>query len=356
MEEQKKTLLSIVDTAKRRAIPDTVETTGSTRGYVNYGKDNNFPQFVNYLYDECSTLRSIIDGTAEYIQGNGVLATDRWATVNKQGTTIEDFVLQLATDFMKFDGFAIQVVYSLANTTVELYALDFSRIRVSTDKRKVFYAKTWSNYTSKYEEYDAYDPGRIDPNKRTQIFVYKGAHRTYYPYPRWRGAFRDCLSEIEGSKYVLTTLSNGLNVKSVITLPNTDGQLTPEEKREVEKSIEAKFTGPDAPSSFMLFWKEEGMGDIKIDSIKTEDETDRFNAIKKAARENIFVAFRAAPILFGLTSEMTTGFSTNEFRDQFNLYARTVVRPRQQKIIDVLQKLTGDYSIQIIPFKLETEE
>ena len=328
MEEQKKTLLSIVDTVKRRAIPDTTETTGSTRGYVNYGKDNNFPQFVNYLYDECSTLRSIIDGTAEYIQGNGVLATDRWATVNKP----------------------------LANTTVELYALDFSRIRVSTDKRKVYYAKTWSNYTSKYEEYDAYDPGRIDPNKRTQIFVYKGAHRTYYPYPRWRGAFRDCLSEIEGSKYVLTTLSNGLNVKSVITLPNTDGQLTPEEKREVEKSIEAKFTGPDAPSSFMLFWKEEGMGDIKIDSIKTEDETDRFNAIKKAARENIFVAFRAAPILFGLTSEMTTGFSTNEFRDQFNLYARTVVRPRQQKIIDVLQKLTGDYSIQIIPFKLETEE
>lgn len=356
MEEKKQTLLSIVDTNKTRALPEVVETTGSSRDYVYWGKDNNFPQFVDYLYNECSTLRSIIDGTAEYIQGNGVLATEKWATVNKQGTTIEDFVLQLATDLMLFNGFAIQVVYSLANTTVELYALDFKRIRVSPDKKKVFYAKNWSTYTSKFEEYDAYDPGRINPEKRTQIYVYKGAARTYYPYPSWRGAFRDCLSEIASSKYVLTTLGNGLNVKSIITLPNNDGQLTPEEKREVEKSIKAKFTGPDAESAFMLFWQEEGMGEVKIDSIKSEDETDRFNAIKKAARENIFVAFRAAPLLFGLTSEMTTGFSTNEFRDQFGLYNRTVVRPKQAKILDVLQKLTGDYSIQIIPFKLETEE
>lgn len=355
MEENKKTLLSIVDTTKRRAIPDTIETTGSSRNYVYYGKDNCFPQFVDYLYRECSTLRSIIDGTAEYIQGNGVLATERWATVNRDGTTIEDFVLQIATDLMKFDGFAIQVIYSLANTTVELYALDFTRIRVSADKKKVFYAKNWSSYTSKYEEYDAYDPGRIDPEKRTQIFVYKGAHRTYYPYPKWQGAFRDCLSEIESSKYVLTTLSNGLNVKSVITLPNTDGQLTAEEKRTVEKSIEEKFTGPEAPSSFMLFWKEEGMGDIKIDSIKSEDETDRFNAIKKSARENIFVAFRAVPSLFGLMTE-SKGFSKEEFMQAFELYNKTMVNPKQKKIVDVLQRLTGDYSIQIIPFKLDVQE
>ena len=355
MEETKKTLLSIVDTTKYRAIPDTIETTGSTRNYVYYGKDNAFPNFVDYLYRECSTLRSIIDGTAEYIQGNGILASERWATVNREGTTIEDFVLQIATDFMKFNGFAIQVIYSLANTTVELYALDFARVRVGADKRKIYYAKSWGAYTTKYEEYDAYDPGRINPDKRTQIFYYKGAARTYYPYPMWQGSFRDCLAEISASKYVLTTLSNGLNVKTVITLPNNDGQLTPEEKREVEKSIEAKFSGPDAPSSFMLYWKEEGMDDIKLDSIKSEDESDRFNAIKKSARENIFVAFRAVPSLFGLMTE-SKGFSKEEFMQAFELYNKTMVSPRQKKIVDVLQRLTGDASIQIIPFKLDIAE
>ena len=356
MEEVKNTILSIVDTSRsRRALPDTTETTGSTRGYVNYGKDNNFPNFVNELYEECSTLRSIIDGTAEYIQGNGVLCSEKWETVNRKGTTIEDFVLQIATDLLKFDGFAIQVVYSRLNAVAELYALEFSRCRVSPDGKKVFYAKSWGTYTSKYEEYDSYRPGDIDPNKRTQIFYYKGAHRTYYPYPKWQGAFRDVLSEIEASKYVLTTLSNGLNVKSVITLPNNTGLLTPDEKKAVEKSIQEKFTGPDAESSFMLFWREEGMDELSIDSIKSEDETERFNAIKKSARENIFVAFRAAPILCGLTSEMNTGFSTNEFNDQFNLYNRTMVRPKQKKIMDVLQKITGDFSISIIPFTIETE-
>ena len=86
MEEVKNTILSIVDTSRsRRALPDTTETTGSTRGYVYYGKDNNFPNFVNELYKECSTLRSIIDGTAEYIQGNGVLCSEKWETVNRNG-------------------------------------------------------------------------------------------------------------------------------------------------------------------------------------------------------------------------------------------------------------------------------
>lgn len=355
MEEKKQTLLSIVDTNRTRTIPEITETTGSTRNYVFWGKDNNFPQFVEGLYKECSTLKSIIDGTAEYIQGNAVLSVEKWATVNKRDTTIEDFVLQLATDLMLYNGFAIQVIYSLSNVVAELYCLDFKRIRVSADGKKVYYAKNWGSYTTKYEEYDAYDPGRIDPNKRTQIFVYKGAARTYYPYPMWQGAFRDCLSEIASSKYVLTTLSNGLNVKSIITLPNTDGQLTADEKKEVEKSIKTKFTGPDAESAFMLFWQEEGMGEVKIDSIKSEDETDRFNAIKKSARENIFVAFRAVPSLFGLMTE-SKGFSKEEFMQAFELYNKTMVSPRQKKIVGVLQKLTGDYSIQIIPFKLETQE
>lgn len=355
MEQQKKITLSIVDTNKRRARPEIVEITGSTRNYVYYGRDNNFPAFVENLYMECSTLRSIIDGTAEYIQGNGVLASEKWATVNRKGTTIEDFVLQIATDYMKYDGFAIQVIYSKNNTTVELYALDFKRVRISADGTKAYYAKSWGTYTSKYEEYDLYNPGKINPERRTQILYYKAAHRTVYPYPKWQGAFRDCMSEIEASKYTLNSLSNGLAVKTLITIPNPDGQLTADEKKEVENSIKAKFTGPDADSSFMIYWNEDGQREVKLDSIKAEDETDRFNAIKKAARENIFIAFRAVPSLFGLMTE-SKGFSKEEFKEAFELYNKTMVNPKQKKIVDVLQKLTGDHTIQIIPFKLTSDE
>ena len=355
MEDIKQTALSIVDTNKRIELPEIVEITGSTRNYVYFGRDNNFPAFVEGLYNECSTLRSIIDGTAEYIQGNGVLNSPKWATVNTRGTTIEDFVLQIATDYMKYDGFAIQVIYSKAGDICELYALDFKKVRLSADSKKAYYAKTWGTYTSKYEEFDTFDRGKIDPKKKTQIFYYKAAHRTIYPYPKWQGAFRDCLAEIESSKYTLNSLHNGLAVRTLITIPNPDGQLTAEEKKEVEKGIKAKFTGPEADSSFMIYWNEDAMRDVKIDSIKDENETDRFNAIKKSARENIFIAFRAVPALFGLMTE-SKGFSKEEFSQAFELYNKTVVNPKQKKIVDVLQLLTGDKTIQIIPFKLETEE
>lgn len=356
---EKKLNFSVVDT--QRPYNFDYEENTNTKGYVAWGPGNRFPLDIRKLYLESVTVRSIIDGTVKYICGNGVVCNEgaaKWESkVNRRGEKLNDIIEQVATDLMIYNGFAIQVIYNKIGTIAEMYALDFGRCRSNVNNTKIYYAPKWGAYTAKYEEYDAFNREKIDPEKPTQIFFYKGAARTVYPMPSWLGCAKDAMTEIEAAKLQLNSMANGLNTKVMITLPNDTGTLTDEEKEEVEEAIKTKFCGSEATSSFFLFWREEGMSEMKVDPIHSEDESDKFTTIKKSARENIFVAFRAAPILFGLTSEMSTGFSTQEFKDQFNLYQKTQVKPLQEKITSVLDTIVGaDNAIKILPFDIDTEE
>lgn len=352
MEEQK-LKFSIIDSRSVR-LPDYEENT-NTKTFVQWGADNNFPLFINRLYKESATIRAIIDGTTNYVCGNGIQIPDegaKWRVeINRRGDTVEDLVQQMSTDYLKYRGYAVQIIYDGMGGIAELYGLDFGRCRVSADGKKIYYAKKWGQWTSKYKEYGAFDKERIDPENKSQIYFFKDGARTCYPMPYWEGAFRDGMAEIEASKYTLNNLANGLAAKTIITLPNTSGVLTEKEKKEVEDSIKKRFTGPDADSSFFLYWKNEEGEDLKVESIQIQDESEKFVRIKASARENIFTAFRATPNLFGLQNE-SKGFSKEEFIESFALYQKTQVAPIQKKIERSLLKITGA-EFTILPFNLD---
>lgn len=347
---------SIIDTQSVK-LPDYEENT-NTKTYVYYGADNAFPAFVGKLYRESATIRAIIDGSVNYVCGNGVEISDsaaKWGDgINRRGDTVEDLIQQMATDYFKYRGWAVQIIYDFKGAIAELYALDFARCRVSADGSKIYYAKKWGQWTGKYKVYDAFNKDCIDADNRTQIYYFKDGARTVYPLPFWEGAFRDGLAEIEASKYTLNSLANGLAAKTIITLPNSTGSYTEDEKKAVEKSIQKRFTGPDADSSFFLYWQEEGEEPLKVDKIEVQDESDKFVRIKAAARENIFTAFRATPNLFGLPNE-SKGFSKEEFIEAFSLYQKTQIAPIQKKIERNFLKITGG-KITILPFNLDNQQ
>lgn len=351
---QERMLFSVVDTGSA-SLPKYTENQNS-KGFVNYGSDNKFPEFPKMLATESATVASIIKGTVRYICGNGIhTSVPRWeGSVNRKGDDLNDIVEALATDLMIYGGFALQVIYSKLGSVAELFALDFARCRTDESGRKVYYAKRrWGSYTQDYDVYDAFDRDHIDPEKMTQIYYCNGNVRTVYPRPSWEGCFRDALSEIEASKLALSQLENGLVAKTVITLPNDASNLTPDEKKLVEQAIRDKFTGVGpGKSSFMIFWREEGMQDLKVDSITTEDDTARYTELKKASRENIFVSFQCTPELMGLPRE-NQGFDTSQVMDEFKLYEKTVVGPAQKKILKVLRKVTEAQDLNILPFSLD---
>lgn len=331
---------SIVDIEKKYNY-DADEVT-SNRNYVNWGKDNKYPSFLKNLYYNSATLGSIINGTVGYIIGNGVSMSEnaaKWAdSLNRRGDTIYDIVNSISLDYMLYKGFAIQVIYSKLGTVAEIYALDFSKCRADEYHKKIYYFKKGcSLYSNKYEIYDAFGE-KFNPEHPSQILFFTDGSRGVYPHPKWEGAVKDVLTEIEATNYSLNSISNGLSARYVLTMPSSSN-LTREQKELIEKGIKEKFTGTDTQSNFMLYFAT-GTEEMKATAITSDDQNEKFTSIKEAARENIFTSFSAVPALFGLMNR-TSGFSEQEFKSAYKLYYATQVKPIQTKIQKQISKVLG---------------
>ena len=59
-----------------KVIPTFVEKENTGKPYINYGVDNRFPNYLWDLYMRSALLQSIINGTADYANGNGIIYSE----------------------------------------------------------------------------------------------------------------------------------------------------------------------------------------------------------------------------------------------------------------------------------------
>lgn len=359
MTETENIRLSVIDIEKKYKCDDYEEQVYGPNTIVSYGKDNNAPVLYRNCYRNSATLKSIIDGTVNYILGDAVIVNDSAKIfaerVNRKGMTMRQLIANIALSYEMYGGFAVQVIYNKIGYPVELYPLDFARCRTNESGTSIFYSKKqWTKYQTKSDEYDCFNPENFNIEKPTQILYYKGDFTSnVYPLPPYYSAIRDVLTEIECANYSLNSVSNGFAARHIINIP--DGMnLTNEQKELINTSIKEKFCGSDAESNFMLYFAD-GENKLEISKIEADDVPQQYINIKDNARTNIFIGMRATPILFGLPNA-TNGFSTNEYRDSYKLYDKNVVNPIRDIIIESIEKILGKGAVTIVPYKITFDE
>ena len=347
--------LSVLDIESKYTVTPEEYTYGSDK-MVAWGADNQLPVLYHNCYNSSSSLKAIIDGTINYLLGDEVIVNASYwnEKVNRKGMTMRQLIAKIGFNYLVYGGFAIQVTYNRLGGVAEMYPLDFGRCRTNENGTKIYYAKKWSKYQTKSEEFDVFNPAKIDTNHLTQIYYFKGDFTSsVYPLPPFGGAIYDILTEIECSKYSLNTVAKGFSAKYLFNFPENTN-LTDEQKRGIEAAIKNKFCGSENDASFMLYWKNspDDPG-ITIEKIESDETPERYIAIKDNARANIFIAMKATPVLFGLPNA-ANGFTDTEYQNSFKLYHSTVVKPIQDIIYEAIDKITGiDNSIEITPFKID---
>lgn len=360
MEEKNKIQLSVLDIEKKYVV-DPEETTYGNKSLVTWGLDNQLPILYRNCYQKSATLKAIIDGIINYTLGDDIIVKDEAAywreKVNRNGLTVRQLFSKLDFSLNVYGGFAIQVIYNKLGQVVEMFPLEYGRVRTNEDGTKVYYAKKWTKYQTKSQEFDAFDPKHIDMENPTQIFIYRNdTTSSVYPLPPYAGAIYDVLTEIECSKYSLNTVARGFSAKYIINFPEANN-LTDEQKEGIQEAIKTKFCGSENEVNFMLFWKNDDTDKgIEVTKIESDETPERFIAIKDNARTNIFVSMKATPVLFGLPNA-SNGFSTNEYRDSYKLFQKSVIAPQQDVILEAFSKITGiEDGIEIVPFNITFEE
>lgn len=360
MENTNNIKLSVVETERKYSYDPSEDVYGGGDGIVSWGKYNETPKLLGNCYERSATLKACLDQTVNYVMGDEIIVNEEAAswkeTVNRRGVDMHTLVEHILNDYYTYGNFAIQIIYNKLGSPVELYPLDVTRCRLNKDRDKVIYNKKgFSRYGTAGEKYDRWGFGKFNPENPTMIYFYNGTgiRRVYNPAP-WMAALDDVLTEIEGSKYSLNSVTNGFSARYVFNFPENN-RLTDEQKRNIEEGIRTKFTGSDTDVNFMIYWANNGQG-IDIKKIEANEDPEHFQTIRDGAKANIFTACRISPLLVG-TGVQNTGFSSSEFSDSFQLFNRTVARPVQKMIERIISDITGiDGAITIAPFTITFEK
>ena len=328
---------------EKTEMPDGKETVRSGYDYVSWGKDNRFPNDLYDMYQNSAILQSVINGTADYVFGSGVISA--FDVVNDKYETLEDVVKRCVFDLLIFGGFAIQLMYK-GGKVEAMYWLDFQKCRKSEDEKKVYYSDDWGKYAKKALEYNAWTP---DTDKGTCIFYYKG-HKTrgIYPVPMYIGALKSIKISTEISNFHLNNITKGFASNAVISFNN--GEPDEDTKARIEKDVKEKFCGTDNAGSFLLLFNDSKDNACEIAKIQDDKFDLKYDALAKSVKEDIFIAFRATPTLFGLPNE-NNGFSKQEYLESFELYNKTVVVPLQKDIERAFKSI--GFVIKFKTFKLD---
>lgn len=318
---------------KSKAIPLLKENKIMGKKYISYGEDNKYPNYLFSLYQNSTILQTIINGIIDYTVGQGVNSIYLTDQVNSDGETWEDLLGKVMLDLMVTGGYAINVLRDSENIISELYWLEVDNVRLSEDGKTGYYDENINGWGVKPKELPIFDPKKM---QKSSIFYYKGNARGLYPIPRWSGAIKAVETSCEISNYHLNSILNNFNPSAIISFNNGVPDKATQEA--MEKKINKKFVGSDNVNKFILSFSESGENATTVQTLSTDNADAKFHTLKDSITDEIFMAFRATPALFGLNPE-NTGFSKTEFLESFQLFYKTMIEPIQKSLIKSFDKI-----------------
>lgn len=329
-----------------RNYPEPVQKEVSGKLYIPYGKDNLYPEYLLSLYRTCSTLKAIIDGNVNYVMGSDFSVKD---TEMMSDAEAEELLREIIRDWYIFGYAFVQVLRNPFGQIVDIVRIPAEYIRTDKDRQAFWYCEKWKGSgTAKAVIYPAFVPDATT-SESTIYMIGKG--RGIYPEPLWSAAVKDVEMERKIEEFHLNELCNNFLSSAIINFNN--GVPSDEIKKEIERNMQEKFSGSENAGRIMLSFNENVTNRTTIDRLASDNFDSRYQALASRTREQIFISMKCQPILFGLTSETNTGFSTQEFNDLFALYNKTMILPVQKMFERAFSHVTGiDDFIHFNPFVL----
>lgn len=335
----------------------------TARDFVEWGEGNNYPNYLLSLYNNVTTLRSIINGNVDYVAGDDIkilpLHNMEEGVMNTRGDKIVEQVRNIVKDFNLYGGFALQVIRDHNGDVAEIYYIDMRFLRSNKNNDCFWYSETWEKGGRKdVVMYPAFmknlnwammtDEER-DRHASSILFV-KNVHTQVYPAPMYAASIKACEIERCIDDYHLNAINNGFSSSAIVNFNN--GDPGDEIKEEIEDDFNEKFSGHQNAGRIVFSWNKDRTSATTITDFKTEDFGSKYEALSKHSRQQIFTAFRANPNLFGIPTE-GNGFSNEQYEESFTLYNRTQVEPVQNIIKMAYEKIYGISDvISIVPFSM----
>ena len=321
-------------------------------GYMQYGQNNDYPQYLLDLFNKSAKHNAIIRGKVNYIVGNGWAGDEAIVKKVNREESLIDLTKKVALDLELFGGAYIQVIWSVMGEQVaELWHCDYTKIRTNKDNTQFWYKEDWkaTRNQEKAEIYNAFNPANPYGVQILYVKEYRPGMNVY-SLPGYFGALNYIESDVEVSKHVLGNAQTGFSASKLITLPN--GEPSPDEKRAVSRQFDNMYTGADGKKYLLAFVNDATRKPI-VDDLGASDLTkEDFGRVDELIQTNIFSGHQiTSPDLFGIAVPGQLG-NRQQMRDSYEIFNNTYVRYKQMQLEGVFNML-AKYAGVTIELKLQ---
>lgn len=303
-------------------IPVFKET--RNKDYIKYGEDNRYPEYLTFLFNKSAKHNAILTGKSFYIFGEGYENGN--VKINRLGDTLNDIAKKAILDIEIYGGFRLEIIWNAARRVSEIYHVDYTTIRVG--KESGYYYKECWDINNRDEEIfiPAFNPSYP---VGSQIFAYNEYRpmTRFYPLPSYIGSNNYIETDIEISKYYLSSIRNGMMPSKMIQF--FKGEPTEDKKREIEHRFSKKFSGSENAGKFILVFNDVNASkSVEIDDLSASELDKHMIELNKTCQQEIFSGHLVtSPMLFGIKTEGQLG-GTTELKTAYDIFINTYAKPK----------------------------
>lgn len=325
-----------------------IETENNNKGLINWGLDNGYPNYLYELYDNVTTLRTVINTITDYVCG------DNCSNEGQPINNLEDIIYDCALSYAIYGGFAIQVYRNKLGEVVKLECLDMRWIRSDKKNNFIYYSEDFG--IKQWGRCKAITYPKFDVNNKVpvSVYLYKNEKGCTYPKPVHLAAVPACEIERNINDYHLNSINNGFSGSLLVNMNN--GVPEEEQQNEIVNGFNEKFSGHQNAGRVVVTFNNSKDNATELIPLNPTDFGDKYNAAVERASQQIFASWRVTPNLCGMPTE-TTGFNSQEYSSAFKLLQRTVIRPIQKQIIKSIETCyENKVKVNIDPYTIDFEE
>lgn len=316
----------------------------SQKGYVNYGDDNLFPQYLIDLYQSSATHNALCTSIAYMIYGDGVQTADIDARLKIAEWGLDDELRKACLDLKIQGGFALEVIYSIDRTTIrEVRHCPFENIRsgeVNEDEEIDFYyySKDWADPRCEPEMVRAFAPDDALEHPVQILYVKPFSPGSYYyPKPDYIGSINYIELDKEIGTYHINNIKNGLAPSFTIHFKN--GVPPQEERNKIRNDIERQLAGATNAGKFIVTYSDSPDRKPDFEPFPLSDADKQYQFLSTEVSDKIMVGHRVvSSAQFGVKTAGQLG-NTQELATASVLFERQVLKPYQRILTNAVEQV-----------------
>lgn len=322
--------------------PPNMAETENRDGFIAYGADNLFPDYLIDLFRSSATHGALCNSIAQMTAGAGLNIDADAGMVKVAQWKLQEVLRRCALDYVIHGGFALEVGYADGQIKrVDHMPFESLRSGKENDAEQVdwyYYSADWADHNTKPQQIYAFKPDKGQEHPLQVLYVAPVSPGSrYYPKPDYIGCLNYVELEKNISEFHINNIKNGLAPSFMIHFVN--GTPPEQEQRRIRNNIEQNASGAHNAGKVWITYSDTPDTKPTVEPMPLSDAHNQYQFLSGECTDKIMIGHRVvSPAMFGVKTAGELG-GTDELEIASRLFHYQVVAPKQQVMAGAFEKI-----------------